>query len=51
MTPPTESAPTSVDPSLSDFDVPIALHKGKRSITAHPISQFVSYDRLYPLFR
>jgi len=35
----------------SDFDVLIALRKGKRSCTDHPISHFVSYDRLTLSFR
>ena len=35
----------------SDFDIPIALRKGKWSCTDHLISHFVSYDRLAPSFR
>ena len=31
---------------LSDVDVPIALRKGIRSCTQHPISNFVGYDHL-----
>jgi len=37
--------------SSSDLDVPIALRKGKRSCTDHPISNFVFYDNLNPTFR
>ena len=57
-TPPDPSS-TSVDPShplpespviTSDLDLPIALRKGKRSTTAHPISHFISYDHLTPSF-
>lgn len=33
------------------MDLPIALRKGTRSCTAHPISRFVTYDRLAPVFR
>ena len=32
------------------LDEPIALRKGVRSCTQHPISKFVSYDNLSPLF-
>ncbi|KAL4560354.1 hypothetical protein LXL04_032504 [Taraxacum kok-saghyz] len=35
----------------SDLNVPIALRKGKRSCTAHPISNFVSYDKLSPKYK
>ena len=51
MAPPIEPAPTSVDPSLPDLDIPIALRKDKRFTAVYPISHFVSYDRLYPSFR
>lgn len=33
---------------LSDLHIPIALRKGKISCTIHPISDFVSYDKLSP---
>ncbi|KAA0025288.1 Cysteine-rich RLK (receptor-like protein kinase) 8 [Cucumis melo var. makuwa] len=36
------------DPSL---DIPIALRKGTRSCTKHPICNYVSYDNLSPQFR
>lgn len=37
--------------SMLDSDIPIALRKGVRSCTQHPISQFVSYSNLSPFFR
>jgi len=59
--PPSESVPTASSlvegpppqwsvPS-SDFDIPIALHKGKWYCTDHPISHFVSDDCFTPSFR
>ena len=36
---------------LNDLEVPIAFWKGVRSCTTHPIADFVSYERLSPLFR
>ncbi|KAA0057585.1 Beta-galactosidase [Cucumis melo var. makuwa] len=36
------------DPSL---DIPIALRKGTRSCTKHPICNYASYDNLSPQFR
>ncbi|RVW97657.1 hypothetical protein CK203_028060 [Vitis vinifera] len=39
-----------VDPVPSDLDLPIALRKGVRSCTIHPISNFVSYHRLSSSF-
>src|SRR6202034_3622440 len=42
-----------VEPPLNNFDdlhLPIALRKGVRACTQHPISQFVSYDRLSPSY-
>ncbi|KAA0042053.1 Retrovirus-related Pol polyprotein from transposon TNT 1-94 [Cucumis melo var. makuwa] len=36
------------DPS---FDIPIALRKGTKSCTKHPICNYVSYDNLSPQFR
>ena len=35
----------------NDLHLPIALRKGTRACTHHPISHFVSYDRIYPSFR
>ena len=43
---------TALDSSASsDLDLPFAFRKGKQSFTMHPISNFVSYDRLSPLSR
>jgi hypothetical protein len=40
-----------IEPPLDNSDnLPIALRKGVRSCTQHPISQFVSYDRLSPSY-
>ena len=36
--------------SPSDLDIPIALREGKRSCTDHPISNFVSYYHINPIF-
>ncbi|XP_057478145.1 retrovirus-related Pol polyprotein from transposon TNT 1-94 isoform X6 [Actinidia eriantha] len=42
---------SSIEPPLiNSVDLPIALRKGVRSCTQHPISQFVSYDRLSPSY-
>ena len=35
----------------NDLHLPITLRKGTRACTHHPISHFVSYDRLSPSFR
>ena len=46
-------APSSSLPEGSwpiDLDISIVLRRGKRSSTAHPIFNFVSYDRLHPFF-
>ena len=40
----------SSDPLPSDSDLPIALRKGKRTCTSHPISNFVSYNHLSSIF-
>ena len=48
---------SSPDPDSTTFgkasssDLPIALRKGTRTCTQHPISQFVSYDSLSSTFR
>jgi len=47
---PVEGPPPQPSVSSSDFDVPIALRKGKQSCTDHPISYFISYDNLTPSF-
>ena len=38
------------DPPPSASDLPIALRKGKRTCTSHPISNFVSYNHFSPTF-
>ncbi|PON37602.1 hypothetical protein PanWU01x14_318830 [Parasponia andersonii] len=38
-------------PMMNDLDLPIALRKGVRSCTQHPISRYVYYDHLSPLAR
>ena len=37
--------------STSDLDLPIAICKGKRTCTEHPISNYVSFDHLSPSFK
>lgn len=37
-------------PVVDDSDVPIAIRKGVRSCTQHPISRFVSYEKLSPSY-
>uniref|UniRef100_A0A5B6Z677 Putative polyprotein n=1 Tax=Davidia involucrata TaxID=16924 RepID=A0A5B6Z677_DAVIN len=39
------------NPVIVDIDVPIAVRKGIRSCTQHPISNFVSYSSLSPSYR
>ena len=46
-----ETDPSSTFADLPHSDLPIALRKGSRSITVHPISTFVPYDNLPPSFR
>ena len=47
----TGSSSSSNPETISNrLDEPIALRKGVRSCTQHPISKFVSYDNLSPLF-
>ena len=57
---PLTSSPAADDPSNfvtplpsepNDIDVPIAIRKGVRSCTQHPISNFVSYSHLSPSYR
>jgi len=48
---PVEGPPPQPSVPSSDFDVPIALRKDKRSCIDHLISHFVSYDRLTLSFR
>ena len=48
-------SPGNIDNSFSlesdDLDVPIAVRKGVRSCTQHPISNFVSYSHSSPTYR
>ena len=39
------------EPEIVDLDIPIALRKGVRSCTQHPISNFVAYEHLSSSFR
>jgi hypothetical protein len=46
------AGPTPTDTSVSsDLHIPIAYRKDKQSCANHPISDFVSYDRLTQSFR
>ena len=47
---PVDGLPPPPSASPSDLNTPIAIRKGKRSYTDHPISNFVSYDHLNPTF-
>ncbi|XP_078445042.1 uncharacterized protein LOC144714219 [Wolffia australiana] len=54
--PPGGSSPTSASSAPlasapTDLHLPIALRKGTRSCTLHPISTYVHYDRLHPTYR
>ena len=49
--PPASPTPSPTALTSDDLHLPIALRKGTRTCTQHPISQFVSYDRLHPTFR
>ena len=42
-----------IDPIILvlDLDLPIALRKGVRSCTQHPLRNFISYHRLNPFFK
>ena len=57
MLPPAKPSSTTVaDPTIpesttSKLAMLITLRNDKRSSTAHPISNFVSYDKLHPAFR
>ena len=44
--PPTKTSTPPSDPNPDPASLPIALRKGKRSCTSHPISQFVSNGHL-----
>ena len=43
--------PPPLEEPPSDLHLPIALWKGKRNCTLHPISHFVCYDQLSPSYR
>lgn len=53
-TAPVDSSPVPVAPTVpdspSDLDMPIALRKGTRTCTAHPISNFLSTRHLSPSY-
>uniref|UniRef100_A0A2N9EXN8 4-alpha-glucanotransferase n=1 Tax=Fagus sylvatica TaxID=28930 RepID=A0A2N9EXN8_FAGSY len=51
--PPSASSSADSPPpqSTSDLDLPIAIRKGKRTCTEHPISNCVSFDHLSPSFK
>lgn len=34
------------DVNSNDHDIPIAIRKGKRSCTSHPMSKYLSYGKL-----
>ena len=38
------------DPKIDDLDLPIVSQKDVRSCTKHPMSNYVSYDKLSPSF-
>lgn len=40
----------SSDSKIADLDLPIALRKGVRSCTKHPMTNYVSYEKLSPTF-
>ena len=42
---------TLLSNTQSDLDIPIALRKGRRSCTQHPISNFISYTKLFSPFK
>uniref|UniRef100_A0A2N9FSY0 Integrase catalytic domain-containing protein n=1 Tax=Fagus sylvatica TaxID=28930 RepID=A0A2N9FSY0_FAGSY len=51
---PPSASPSADSPppqSTSDLDLPIAIRKGKRTCTEHPISNRVSFDHLSPSFK
>ena len=39
------------NPEVDDFELPIAVWKGVRSCTQHPLSNYVSYENISPVFR
>lgn len=48
-TPKTNQIPVSTVPS--DLEIPIALRKGRRTCTNHPIAKYLSYEKLSPQHR
>lgn len=40
------SSPLNIQSELKDLEISIALKKGLRSCTKHPLSKFISYERL-----
>ena len=48
--PPAITSSTSTDLPPTDLNMPTAIRKGTRATTVHPISNFVTYNRLYPAF-
>ena len=48
---PAISSLPSVDLPPTDLYLPIAIRNGTRVSTAHPISYFISYDRLHSTLR
>ncbi|KAH9783514.1 hypothetical protein KPL71_009336 [Citrus sinensis] len=46
-----DHSPELIVPVIDDADVPIALRKGVRSCTIHPIGNFVSYNSLSLVYR
>ena len=53
LLPPSTSTSANPPPPQStlNLDLPIAIPKGKRTCTDHPISNFVSFDHLSPTFK
>ena len=43
--------PVNVEQSETELDIPIAIKKGVRSCTSHPIAKFISYHRLSENYR
>lgn len=42
---------SQIDSEFPDLDLPIALRKGVRTCTKHPVANFLSYHRLSPTYR
>jgi hypothetical protein len=39
------------NPEIDDYELPIAVRKGVRSCTQHPLSNYMSYENISPVFR